>query len=63
MERVRVAILGCGRIADLQCLGYLDHPRAELHAVCDRDEARALPRSTPTSTLSWPTRRWTRSRS
>jgi predicted dehydrogenase len=45
MEHVRVAILGCGRIADLQCLGYLDHPRAELHAVCDRDEARARERA------------------
>jgi predicted dehydrogenase len=36
-ERIRIALLGCGRIADLQVLGYLDHPGAELYAVCDRD--------------------------
>lgn len=37
MNKVRVALIGCGRIADLQVLGYLDHPGAELFAVCDRD--------------------------
>src|SRR5512140_1072165 len=37
MDRIGVALVGCGRIADLQVLGYLDHPRAELVAVCDRD--------------------------
>lgn len=44
-SKLRVALLGCGRIADLQCLGYLEHPRAELAAVCDRDEARAKQRA------------------
>jgi predicted dehydrogenase len=44
-SRLRVALVGCGRIADLQHLGYLDHPRAELAAVCDRDEARARRRA------------------
>lgn len=34
---LRVAFLGCGRIADLQCLGYLADPRAEIRAVCDVD--------------------------
>ncbi len=34
---LRVALVGCGRIADLQCLGYLAHPRATIHAVCDTD--------------------------
>ena len=34
-ERIRVGFIGCGRIADLQCLGYLEHPRAEIVAVCD----------------------------
>jgi predicted dehydrogenase len=38
---LRVGILGCGRIADLQSLGYRAHPQAEIVAVCDRDEARA----------------------
>jgi predicted dehydrogenase len=44
-EPVRIGFLGVGRIADLQCLGYLDHPRAEISAVCDRDEARARARA------------------
>jgi len=39
LERVHVGIIGCGRIASLQVLGYLDHPSAELTAVCDSDEA------------------------
>ncbi len=42
MDRVRIGLIGCGRITDLQVLGYLDHPGAELLAVCDqnRDLAR-----------------------
>lgn len=36
-----MGFLGCGRIAGLQALGYLAHPRARVTAVCDRDEARA----------------------
>jgi predicted dehydrogenase len=40
-----VAIVGCGRIADLQCLGYLEHPRARIHAVCDVDEGLARSRA------------------
>jgi predicted dehydrogenase len=41
LDRVRVGIVGCGRIATLQVLGYLDHPQAEVAAVCDRDRAAA----------------------
>ncbi len=37
LERVHVGIIGCGRIAGLHALGYRDHPRAEIIAVCDRD--------------------------
>ena len=44
-EPLRVGFLGCGRIADLQCLGYLEHPRAEIVAVCDVDEASARRRA------------------
>lgn len=43
--RVRVGFLGLGRIADLQCLGYLEHPRAEIAAVCDLDESLARRRA------------------
>ncbi len=45
LDVVRVAIVGCGRIADLQVLGYLDHPHARLVAVCDTDEALAVRRA------------------
>jgi predicted dehydrogenase len=44
-RRIRVGFVGCGRIADLQCLGYRDHPRAEIAAVCDVDEALARRRA------------------
>lgn len=37
MEKVRLGVIGGGRIADLNILGYLDHPRCEIVAVCDRD--------------------------
>ena len=44
-DRVRVGFLGCGRIADLQCLGYRDHPHAEIRAVCDVDPELAARRA------------------
>lgn len=44
-ERIRIGILGAGRIADLQVLGYLEHPRVDLVAVCDADGARARERA------------------
>ena len=37
-----------GRIADLQCLGYLEHPHAEIAAVCDLDADRARARAEAT---------------
>jgi predicted dehydrogenase len=40
LERVHGGFIGCGQIATLQVLGYLDHPHAEVAAVCDRDAAR-----------------------
>jgi predicted dehydrogenase len=45
LERVGVGFIGCGRIADLQVLGYLEHPNAEIAAVCDLDGARAQQRA------------------
>ncbi len=42
---MRLGFLGAGRIADLQCLGYLEHPDAEIVAVCDVDEALARRRA------------------
>lgn len=44
-RRIRIAIVGCGRIADLQCQGYLAHPGAEIAAVCDTDESLARRRA------------------
>lgn len=38
-ERVRVGIVGGGRIADLNCRGWLEHPAGEIVAVCDVDGA------------------------
>jgi len=35
MDLVRLGIIGGGRIADLNILGYLDHPRCKIVAVCD----------------------------
>jgi len=39
IERVHVGLIGCGRIASLHAVGYLDHPHAELAALCDTDLA------------------------
>jgi predicted dehydrogenase len=44
LERIHVGFIGCGRIATLQALGYLDHERAEVTAVCDQDPALARQR-------------------
>lgn len=36
---LRVGIVGGGRIADLNALGWLEHPQARIAAVCDVDPA------------------------
>ena len=41
MAKLKFCIVGCGRIATLNVLGYKDHPDAEIYAVCDRDRNRA----------------------
>jgi len=52
-SRLRVGILGCGRIAGLHAAGYLDHPHAEIVAVCDTDESLARTRAD-----EWKAARW-----
>src|SRR5262245_13485776 len=41
MDRVRLAIVGCGNICQLNAPGYLEHPRCEVVALCDPDRRRA----------------------
>ena len=41
MAKLKFCIVGCGRIATLNKLGYMDHPDAEIHAVCDQDRTKA----------------------
>ena len=38
MERVKIGIIGCGRISDLHARGYMESEKAEIYAVCDTDE-------------------------
>jgi predicted dehydrogenase len=39
--KIRVCIVGCGRISTLHALGYRDDPDAEIYAVCDVNAGRA----------------------
>src|SRR5262245_19790102 len=41
MDRVRLAIVGCGNICQLNAPGYLEHPRCDVVALCDTDRVRA----------------------
>lgn len=36
-DKLRIAFIGAGRIADLHALGYQDNPDSEIYAVCDAD--------------------------
>ena len=45
MARLRVGIIGLGSVADLHALGYKQDERAEIYAVCDTDEDRAISRA------------------
>ncbi|TXD36706.1 Gfo/Idh/MocA family oxidoreductase [Lujinxingia vulgaris] len=45
MARLKVGIVGAGSISELHARGYQEDPRAEIVAVCDRDEDRAIQRS------------------
>ena len=43
MDKVRMAIIGCGQISRMNVPGYLEHPRSEVYALCDsvREKAEA----------------------
>jgi len=41
MDKVRVAIVGCGNICQLNAPGYLQHSRCDVVALCDIDRGRA----------------------
>jgi predicted dehydrogenase len=41
MDRLRLAIVGCGNIAQLNAPGYLQHPRCDVTVLCDTVRERA----------------------
>src|SRR5262245_41649893 len=45
MDRVRLAIVGCGNISQLNAPGYLQHPRCDVVALCDTVPERAARRA------------------
>src|SRR5215510_9187977 len=45
MDRVRLAIVGCGNISQLNAPGYLGHPRCDVVALCDTDPERTKRRA------------------
>src|SRR5262252_2202228 len=45
MDRVRLAIVGCGNISQLNAPGYLQHPRCDVVALCDSVPERATRRA------------------
>jgi predicted dehydrogenase len=45
MDRVRLAVVGCGNISQLNASGYLQHPRCDVVALCDVDPERAKRRA------------------
>ena len=45
MDRLRLAIVGCGNISRLNAPGYLRHPRCEVVALCDARPERAKRRA------------------
>ena len=45
MDRLRLAIVGCGNISQLNAPGYVQHPRCEVVALCDTAPDRAKRRA------------------
>jgi predicted dehydrogenase len=38
MEKLKFGIIGAGRISDMHAPAYINNPRAEIYAVCDKNE-------------------------
>ena len=51
--KLKVAAVGCGGIGHRHQLGYLQHPGAELVAVCDIDPAKAKTRAEELGVEKW----------
>ena len=45
MDKVRIAIVGCGNISQMNAPGYLQHPNCEVYALCDNVRAKAEARA------------------
>ena len=45
MDKVRIAIIGCGNVSQLNVPGYLRHPDCEVYALCSRTPGRAEARA------------------
>ena len=45
MDKVRIAIVGCGNISNLNVPGYLKHPNCEVYALCDSAPGRVEERA------------------
>ena len=55
-KKLRLGIAGLGRIFDLNCLGYIDHPDVEVLGLCDTDPGRLARRKTQFPTARTTTR-------
>jgi predicted dehydrogenase len=53
MDKVRVGIIGCGRISDLHAAGYRADARSRVTAVCDADQTKAMEKC-----RAWGAERW-----
>ena len=45
MDKVRIAIVGCGNVSQLNVPGYLKHPNCEVYALCDNVPGKAESRA------------------